>query len=100
MEHVVGWDPFFTFTGSPNPSSLLLCVYEEQASFWRVCGGTVEKHMVHLVGRHATGQLTCATLARQLSTIFIGTASGNILAFPARVERERAGTGGQDIQNK
>ena len=58
----------------------------------------VEKHLVSLVGRHWTGQLTCATLARQLATIFVGTASGNILAWPARVEK--AGTGGQDILNK
>ena len=54
--------------------------------------------MVHLVGKHGAGQLTCATLARQLATIFIGTASGNILAFPAQVER--VGTGVQDLQNK
>ena len=99
LDETAIWDPFFTFTGAtPKPSSLILCLSEERAAFWRVAGGQVERHTVRLVGRHWTGQLTCATMARQLATIFIGTASGNILAFSGWVEK--VGTEGQDLQNK
>ena len=98
MEHTPGWDPFLPLNPMSlvpmTPSSLVVCVSEEQAVCWRVREGLGD--MVELQGRHWTGQLTCATMARQLATIFLGTASGNILAFPARIEREQQ----QHILNK
>ena len=98
MDHNHGWDPFFTYSAlssSPTTTSLMVCLSKEQAVFWRICEEVDEKQcLVHLVGRHWTGQLTCVSLARQLATIFCGTASGNILAFPARIDR------GKEIKNK
>ena len=98
LDHNPGWDPFFTYsalTSSPTNSSLMVCLSKEQAVLWRICEEVDEKqYLVHMVGRHWTGQLTCVSLARQLATIFCGTASGNILAFPARIDK------GQQINNK
>ena len=98
MERLPAWDPFYPRPGDlgqRNPSeapcvSLFLCLAGEQAVICRIEGEHVGPR-VSLVPRHGTSPFTCGTPARALATIFLGAASGNILAFPARVQAANMG---------
>ena len=98
MERLPFWDPFYPTpgeAGAREPSeaplvSLFLCLAGEQAVFCRVEGEHIGPR-VSLVARHGTSPFTCGAPARALATIFLGAASGNILAFPARVQANNVG---------
>lgn len=98
MEKLPSWDPFYPAPGIPGPRessetlvvSLFLCLAGEQAVIYRVEGEHFGPR-VSLVARHGTSPFTCAAPARALATIFLGAASGNILAFPARVQAANMG---------
>ena len=98
MERLPAWDPFYPTPGDPGPReasetplvSLFLCLAGEQAVVCRVEGEHIGPR-VSLVARHGTSPFTCGAPARALATIFLGAASGNILAFPARVQATNAG---------
>ena len=98
MERLPAWDPFYPTPGDPGPRepneaplvSLFLCLAGEQAVFCRVEGEHIGPR-VSLVARHGTSPFTCGAPARALATIFLGAASGNILAFPARVQANNMG---------
>ena len=98
MERLPAWDPFYPTAGEPAtretgeapPVSLFLCLAGEQAVFCRVEGEHIGPR-VSLMARHGTSPFTCGTPARALATIFLGAASGNILAFPARVQANNTG---------
>jgi hypothetical protein len=93
LEGLPGWDPFSPASpreGEEGPPSLLLGLAGHTAAVWRVAGGRVGPQ-VALVARHGTGELTCGAPARALATLFLGAASGNILAFPARLPASSAG---------
>ena len=105
MERLPAWDPFYPTPGDPGPRestsetplvSLFLCLAGEQAVLCRVEGEHIGPR-VSLVARHGTSPFTCGAPARALATIFLGAASGNILAFPARVQATKAG-GSQVVQ--
>ena len=104
MERLPAWDPFYPTPGDPGPRelneaplvSLFLCLAGEQAVFCRVEGQQIGPR-VSLVARHGTSPFTCGAPARALATIFLGAASGNILAFPARVQANNVG-GSQVVQ--
>ena len=104
MERLPAWDPFYPTPGDPGPReasetplvSLFLCLAGEQAVVCRVESEHIGPR-VSLVARHGTSPFTCGAPARALATIFLGAASGNILAFPARVQATNAG-GSQVVQ--
>ena len=98
MERLPGWDPFYPTPGDPGPReprevlpvSLFLCLAGEEAVLCRVEGEHIGPR-VSLVARRGTSPFTCGAPARALATVFLGAASGNILAFPARVQANNAG---------
>lgn len=108
LEHLQGWDPFYPELGGLGPSgqgghggqgpvSLMLGLAGEEAVVWRVVGAGLGVQ-ARLVPRHGAGTLTCGVIARTLSTIFLGAASGNILAFPARLPP--AAMGGHQVAGR
>ena len=103
VDSLAGWDPVFSVNVPFDPSGQwIFCLGQEQAV---ARGGycldePVPQRMVKFVAKHYTGHLTCLALARHLATLFIGTASGNILAFPARWESQPENNAELSLQNK
>ena len=63
-----------------NEGVTLLCLSQDTCLLWSLHPGNGGK--LKLVDRrHRTVSMTCAVMARQLYTVFVGTAGGNILAF-------------------
>ena len=94
------WDPH-PVLGPISTCRVLTVVTGLSAGMWRVADGRVVPHLVRFstrATRHWPGHLTCITLARALATVFVGSNSGNIYAFDARVEKR--GEEGQEEENR